>query len=453
MVVEWLVDMWYTPTSQMFHHQWFTFELFVAQMLVGQHMLRKSAHAVARVASAYAVMVVAAAVCTWLTDPIVPGFYGSVAMFATMYVISIAVVRAVLRSDIRTAMVVAICGYAMQHIVAAMVSMLSAASDYSAHEFLSSPGLIRMMSAMVCFSVYVAFHRWYIRKIDVTRVSMSSTGILGFLSSGVLLVTVMLSSYAYRVDHPTLTLFAFRLVSILVCALILFTFGELARSQRLSAELAFVKQMNDMRTNYYELLKDTIETTNVRYHDLKHQVARLRAATESADESNKVLDEIIESVDMYGKVSKTGNAALDVVLTQKSLECARKSIRFTYMVDEHCLDWVSDYDIYSLFGNALDNAIEALERLDDEERRVMKLTGARRGNLTNIHVTNYFDHIRRDGSGGLATLKADAEAHGYGVKSIRMIVERLGGDMTITAEDGIFDLNIVLPKQSPKTVG
>ncbi|ETY71827.1 ATP-binding protein [Bifidobacterium moukalabense] len=116
------------------------------------------------------------------------------------------------------------------------------------------------------------------------------------------------------------------------------------------------------------------------------------------------------------------------------------------MFDAGCLDDVSDYDIYSLFGNALDNAIEACEKLADEERRVIKLTGVMRGRLASINIVNYFDELDRNGQGEIITTKSDKTSHGYGLKSIRMIVARLGGDMSVTTENGIFDVSIMLPK-------
>lgn len=69
-----------------------------------------------------------------------------------------------------------------------------------------------------------------------------------------------------------------------------------------------------------------------------------------------------------------------------------------------------------------------------------------RGDLVSIRISNYFDHVIRSGNGDLITTKTDPASHGYGVKSIRMIVDALDGDMVITTEDGVFELGIVLPR-------
>lgn len=371
----------------------------------------------------------------------------SVLNFALMYAASNVAIWYVFRCNLRVVLVACVCGYAVQHIASAATWIGHLLRALPPVPFLHSWLAGEVLRIILFIITYAVCWRVLIRRFDIARLRMSSPGVLLFLICSVLAISLGLSSYAsYGGDSP-LSQFVYRAVSILTCVMILIVFDELSRNQALSDEVAFMKRMNDMRTDYYETLRDTIETTNIRYHDFKHQIARLRAMGESG-ERDAVLDEMSASVEAYDGIAKTGNAALDVVLTEKSLECLRKDIRFTYMVDIDCLTGMGDYDVYSVFGNALDNAIEASERLDDPERRVIKLTGVRRGELANIHVTNYFDRVKRDGDGNLVTSKADASTHGYGVKSIRMAIGRLGGDVDITAVDGIFDLNIVLPCES-----
>lgn len=377
------------------------------------------------------------------------GVLRSVTNFLLLYLAANVAATAVLDCGAHVVMSISICGYAVQHIASACTSLGHLAREALPFAPLHTWLAGELLRIMMFVAVYVACHLCFIRRFDVMRMRVSSNASLLFLALSMLGVTLGLSSYASVGTHAVATSFVFRSVSILVCVMILLMFGELSRNHRLTDELAFMKRMNDMRTNYYELLKDTIDTTNVHYHDLKHQVARLRTTVNEAggtQASNAMLDEISQSVSAYGSIAKTGNAALDVVLTQKNLECDRKNIRFTYMFDAGCLDDVSDYDIYSLFGNALDNAIEACEKLADEERRVIKLTGVMRGRLASINIVNYFDELDRNGQGEIITTKSDKTSHGYGLKSIRMIVARLGGDMSVTTENGIFDVSIMLPK-------
>lgn len=53
--------------------------------------------------------------------------------------------------------------------------------------------------------------------------------------------------------------------------------------------------------------------------------------------------------------------------------CQNKEIQFTYMADGEKLRFMDAKDIHSLFGNLLDNAIEAMEKIEDKDKRVMEL--------------------------------------------------------------------------------
>ena len=100
----------------------------------------------------------------------------------------------------------------------------------------------------------------------------------------------------------------------------------------------------------------------------------------------------------------------------------------------------------TLFGNALDNAIEATQRLDDPQKRLIKLAVYSQDHFVVIRLENYFEgKLQHDSEGQLVTTKRDKRSHGYGLKSIRHIVGRLGGHVTSQVNNGWFDLRILLP--------
>ena len=108
-------------------------------------------------------------------------------------------------------------------------------------------------------------------------------------------------------------------------------------------------------------------------------------------------------------------------------------------------------DVYSLFGNALDNAIEAVIKLQDKEKRVIGLKVRSAGELISVTLKNFYEgELLLDEEGFPDTTKEDKDYHGYGMKSIRMIVEKYDGDVSILTKEGVFYLNILLPKPNKK---
>lgn len=115
------------------------------------------------------------------------------------------------------------------------------------------------------------------------------------------------------------------------------------------------------------------------------------------------------------------------------------------MAEGEWLDFLTKGEICSLFGNLLDNAIEAVSRVEDAERKNISLLIRRRGDFLSVYEENYYEGELRWGREVPETTKTDSRYHGFGMKSIRMIVENHGGNVSIRAEDGVFNMNILFP--------
>ena len=163
-----------------------------------------------------------------------------------------------------------------------------------------------------------------------------------------------------------------------------------------------------------------------------------------------VVKEIEQSVHIYDAMVRTGNEALDIILTEKSLRCVANGITMSCVADGKKISFVNDSDLYALFGNALDNAIEAVLKVEETEKRVIGLVLYERNGFVTLNVNNAYAGDLKLVNGLPATTKSDHHLHGFGVKSIRLIVEKYGGEMGITAKDGVFSLCILIPVPSER---
>ena len=194
----------------------------------------------------------------------------------------------------------------------------------------------------------------------------------------------------------------------------------------------------------YQQSQESIELINRKYHDLKHQIAVLRAESDS-EKKNAYLDRMEAELRAYEAQNKTGNQVLDTVLTGKSLTCQQRGIRLTCVADGAALDFLDEMDLCTLFGNALDNAIESVERLPDLDRRLIHLTVARQKGFVQIRVENTFEGTLRFEGDLPVTTKEDKRSHGYGLKSIRATAEKYGGSVTISTRENWFELRVLFP--------
>lgn len=151
----------------------------------------------------------------------------------------------------------------------------------------------------------------------------------------------------------------------------------------------------------------------------------------------------------YEAQNKTGNSVLDTVLTGKSLYCAKHQIKLTCVVDGSRLAFMDIMDICTLFGNALDNAIECEISIPGKEKRLIHLEVYAKKNFLVIQCENYCSNPPTFENGLPVTTKADREYHGYGLKRMRYTAQRYGGTMSVQVREDWFQLTLLFPLTQP----
>ncbi|MCM1233914.1 MAG: ATP-binding protein [Ruminococcus flavefaciens] len=238
------------------------------------------------------------------------------------------------------------------------------------------------------------------------------------------------------------------LYSMFGAVMILYIQYGLYEKYALMREADIMKGMLYAERRQHKLSEDTIALINMKCHDLKHQVSALcqQGRVESA-----LSEEIGQAVSLYDSEVQTGNSALDVVLTEKSFRCERERVDFSCMLDGSLFDFMAAADIYSLFGNALDNAIEGALG-EPEDRRFISIKAGRQGKLIFLRVENPCTaQLAFEDGLPVTTKTAEPGYHGYGVKSIRFLAEKYGGYAKMAQEDGMFTLDVFLA--APKAAG
>lgn len=225
---------------------------------------------------------------------------------------------------------------------------------------------------------------------------------------------------------------------------ILFGYHQQRGHQYAQKELSAMQTILENQYAQYRMSRDSMDLINRKYHDLKHQIAALRSE-QNPEVRNHWLDEMEEDIRSYEAQNKTGNSVLDTVLTGKSLYCQKHGIALTVVADGRELDFLDVMDICTLFGNALDNAIECQLKIPDKSRRMIHLSLSTQKQFLLLRVENYCPHPPRFHNGLPVTTKEDAANHGFGVKSIRHTARKYGGSTTMAMEGEWFVLKVLLP--------
>lgn len=256
-----------------------------------------------------------------------------------------------------------------------------------------------------------------------------------------LLGCLVLNSYAGFYDETSCTYY---LALLLIDTVVLFYQYTIYQTLGLERENETVRLLLTQSSKQYQIAKQNMEQVNIKCHDLRHQIRLYRGAGR-IDES--VLKEMEQAVDAYDITVKTGNPALDVLLTEKNQICRSKQIGFTCMADGKGLAYMEPADLYALFGNALENAIEATEQLTDPAQKQIVLTVRPVEGFCSVHLQNYTKEPLRLENGLPVTSKQDRLNHGFGTRSMQLLVEKYGGELTFQQEADVVNIYMLLPSR------
>lgn len=195
----------------------------------------------------------------------------------------------------------------------------------------------------------------------------------------------------------------------------------------------------------YQQSKESIDLINYKYHDLKHQIAALRAE-ENSERRSAFLDEMEADIHRYEVQNKTGNKVVDTILTSKNVICEQYHISLNCVIDGSLLNFMDTLDLCSIFGNALDNAIECEKQIPEQEKRLIHVAVFAQKNFVIMRFENYFNGELQMQDGLPTTTKTKKkEFHGFGIKSIRYTVQKYEGAVNISQRENWFELKILLP--------
>ena len=225
----------------------------------------------------------------------------------------------------------------------------------------------------------------------------------------------------------------------LITYVVLLVISQLHYYRRNNEDMqAFIKN----KMQYYQMSRDGITSLQIKCHDLKHQIAAIRTKAEK-ENFDKYLDRLEDSIIEYGTVVDCGNETINIVLTEKNILCTTSGVKFSYIIDGTLFNFMSEMEIYSLFGNALDNALESCSKVADPEKRVISLKAAARGEMVILHVENCFAQALTMVDGIPQTTKTGT-GHGFGLRSIQNIAEKYGGVASVQTVNDLFKLTVVM---------
>ena len=348
--------------------------------------------------------------------------------------------------------VILFCGimaYTVQHFAYVSSNYISTLCGFGGNSVYESTvtslnGASLLIDTGVFLAVYAALFimmRLVFRRISEIRISAFA---LVFLSVIMLAIEVIMNAVVvYLKVEATELLTLYYIYDVVSCVMTVGLLMLSLRTKSLEHEVDIISLMLSQEKENYKVRKDKIDRINIMCHDLKHRIREL-GKTGYADEQLKKLENAIKN---YDSVYVTGNEVLDIVLAETGKYCEENEILFVCVADGSLLDFLPTEHIYALFDNALDNAVDAVSKIADKTKRYIKLQVVRKNAMVSIHVENCYDSDEKlvFVDGVPQTTKDKDEWHGYGMRSIKAIVEKYDGGLNVETTGDVFCLDIFLP--------
>lgn len=191
-----------------------------------------------------------------------------------------------------------------------------------------------------------------------------------------------------------------------------------------------------LKCDYYLKRMQDEERVKSIYHDLKNHLL-------FSDE--KILKaDTIKKLQLYEKYYNTGNDFLDIILADKIEYAWERGIKIECNIDFSSGYFLEPLDISTIFGNLLDNAIEATEKLCDKEK-IIFFKIENRGGLIIVVIKNYINYNSPENGKLLSTNKDNKQYHGFGIPNIKKGVHKYNGECVFNVHDNEFVVSLIIP--------
>ena len=242
------------------------------------------------------------------------------------------------------------------------------------------------------------------------------------------------------------------LVLATMAMILLFAFGIFQNNLQNQEEIRLSEVRGRMQEENYHQLADLMEENRERMHDMKHHLRALQTLAEEGDmeKIKGYLEHMAKAPARLEQMSWTDSRMMNVILNQKADEARKNGIRMRVKASPEMRLPFDDFELCTVCGNLLDNAIEAA-KCGNEGEKWIEVEVLNRGAMAFVRVSNSITEqpVRKDGI--FVTGKSDKQIHGLGLKSVRRVVRKHEGEMEINVEKDSFTVEITFFDLERKT--
>ena len=228
-------------------------------------------------------------------------------------------------------------------------------------------------------------------------------------------------------------------------SLYLFYFMRMTdEKNELDFQVAMMKQQESLQFEYYEIQREKYRQGIVILHDVSKHIRSIEelykaGEKEQALQYTKEIDNILKPLIL---VEYSNNPMLNILLSDKKQLAESQGIRFRIKIEKAGLDFMAPMDVTTLFGNLLENAIEACRRCQGKKDICISVRNY--NEMLSIRIENTVEWQVKLQNG--RPVRKSGDRGGIGTLNVDRCVEKYGGSVLYRNENGKFYCDILLNK-------
>lgn len=259
-------------------------------------------------------------------------------------------------------------------------------------------------------------------------------------------IIILLYRYTYIVADTSYQISTLIAAILLIIAnlLILFVIDKQETHLRTTERLLFAEAHIKNQLSHYSELYTQQEALKKFRHDSKNFYTSLISILETLstqDAIDYIKDKI--EIEMFNNNSiNSGHPVIDAIIYSKKLSAQKHGASINSNIKITSKILIDELELGVLIGNAVDNAIEAVSKLNESESKVIELKILSSGDMLSIEISN--KTISNIDTQNIVTSKKNKQLHGYGISSIETITKKYKGNLSMSCKNNIFTLSVIL---------
>lgn len=261
-----------------------------------------------------------------------------------------------------------------------------------------------------------------------------------------LLILLVSAKYDYIINDSNKSFILLIVVGIVCVDLIIIHYLDyINKSYEMKKELISEQKHADLIIQHYKDLKKSNNETRHLIHDFKNHFQVVCAAYENGNEqlANKTISDFNFAYENVRNKYETGSDILNIILNEKFKMAVTNDIDFDFKQQQFDLSFISDFDMITIFGNLLDNALEANNQINISKNKFIHVSIYKVKEMAVINIANSCNNIISFNKKQIISSKN--KNRGYGIQNIRKTIQKYDGDFLINISGNICDVIVSIP--------